>query len=150
MYGAGLALLLALQFADTLSSTLGKAIAYRATASESATAFLAILPTIFNRALVLSVPFAILLGLSRLQRDSELKAAFAAGIRPLSLVWPLLLPFTLVGALAFWNAGTVVPAGLDRWDKTWYSIFNVPEKIPTRDNYTYAPPGALYLSLIHI
>ena len=143
MYGAGLALLLALQFADTLSSTLGKAIAYRATASESATAFLAILPTIFNRALVLSVPFAILLGLSRLQRDSELKAAFAAGIRPLSLVWPLLLPFTLVGALAFWNAGTVVPAGLDRWDKTWYSIFNVPEKIPTRDNYTYAPPGAL-------
>lgn len=144
MYGAGLALLLALQVADTLSSTLGKALAYRATPTEGVTAFFAILPTIVNRSLVLAVPFAILLGLSRLQRDSELKAAFAAGIRPLSLVWPLLLPFALVGAVAFWNAGTVVPAGLDRWDRTWFGIFNMPEKIPTRDNYTYAPPGALY------
>ena len=144
MYGAGLALLLALQLADTLSSTLGKALAYHATASEGATAFFAILPTIVNRSLVLAVPFAILLGLSRLQRDSELKAAAAAGIRPLSLVWPLLLPFALVGAVAFWNAGTVVPAGLERWDRTWFGIFNMPEKIPTRDNYTYAPAGALY------
>ena len=144
MYGAGLALLLALQLADTLGSTLGQALAYRATAAEGVMAFFAILPTILNRALVLAVPFAILLGLSRLQRDSELKAALAAGVRPLSLVWPLLLPFTLVGVLAFWNAGTVVPAGLDRWDRTWFGIFNMPEKIPTRDNYTYAPPGALY------
>lgn len=144
MYGAGLALMFALQMADTLSSTVGKALSYHASAAEAGAAFLAILPSIVNRSLVLAVPFAILLGLSRLQKDSELKASLAAGVRPLSLALPLLLPFALVGLVAFWNAGTVVPAGLDKWDKTWYGIFGMSAPIPSRDNYTYAPPGALY------
>lgn len=144
MYAAGLALMFALQLADTLSSTVGQAFAYDASFAEATAAFFAILPTILNRSLVLAVPFAILLGLSRLQHDSEIKALLAAGVRPLGLVWPLLLPFSLVGLLAFWNAASVAPAGLDRWDRTWYGIIGLSAPIPTRTNYTYAPPGALY------
>lgn len=144
MYLAGLALFLILQMTDALSSTVGKALTYKATFAEAGTAFLGILPTFVNRSLVLAVPFGILLGLSRLQRDSEVKALLAAGVRPLSVVWPLLLPFALVGALAFVNAGSVVPAGLDRWDRTWYGIFGMATPIPSQDRYTYAPPGALY------
>jgi lipopolysaccharide export system permease protein len=144
MYLAGLALFLILQMTDALSSTVGKALTYKATFPETGAAFLGILPTFVNRSLVLAVPFGILLGLSRLQRDSEVKALLAAGVRPLSVIWPLLLPFALVGGVAFVNAGSVVPAGLDRWDRTWYGIFGMASPIPSQDRYTYAPPGALY------
>lgn len=143
-YAAGLALFLVLQLADILSTTVGLLLGYNATPLEALTAFGAFAPTILNRALVLAVPFAVLLAFGRLQGDSELKAMFAAGVRPLSLVWPLALPFVLVGLLAFVNAGYVVPAGLDRWDRAWYGIYGTTPPPPSQDNYTYAPPGALF------
>ena len=143
-YLAGVALFVILQMTDTLSTTVGKAMAYHATFAEAGTAFLSILPNVLNRSLVLAVPFAILLGLSRLQKDSEIKAMLAAGVRPLSVVWPLLLPCLLVGALVFWNAGSIVPAGLARWEQTWLTIYGSGTPLPSQDKYTYAPQGALY------
>lgn len=143
-YGAGVALFLILQMTDILSSTIGKLLIYHPPVSKALVAFLAYLPTILNRTLVLAVPFAILLALSRMQRDSEMKAILASGIRPLNLIWPLVLPFALVGVIAYFNAGTFVPAGLSNWDKAWFSIYNSPAPPPQQDRYTYAPPGALY------
>ncbi len=144
MYLLGLALFLILQMTDILSSAVGKVMTYHASFGQFLTALASMLPSILNRSLVLAVPFAILLGLSRLQKDSEVKALLAAGVRPLSVVWPLLLPCLLIGAVAFWNAGSVVPAGLANWEKTWYGIYGTGAPIPSQDRYTYAPQGALY------
>lgn len=144
LYAAGVALFLILQMTDVISGTIGKILTYHASAAQGAEALASQLPSILNRALVLSVPFAVLLGLSRLQRDSEVKAMLAAGVRPLSLVWPLALPAVLIGAVAFWNAGTLVPAGLTHWDRTWYGIFHMSQPIASQDRYTFAPQGALY------
>lgn len=144
MYAVGFGLMFALQMTDAISGTIGTALTYRASAAEGLTAFLALLPSFLNRCLVLAVPFAILLGLSRLQSDSEVKALLAGGVRPVSLVWPLLLPFGLAGLLAFWNASSIEPAGRERWDATWYGIYGMSTPVPSREGYTYAPAGALY------
>ncbi|WP_291431964.1 LptF/LptG family permease [Deinococcus sp.] len=143
-YAAGVALFLTLQMVDVLSSTVSKLLTYHPPLLKGAAAFLAILPTILNRALVLAVPFAILLAFSRMQRDSELKAISAGGVPPLRLVWPLALPFLAVAAVAFVNADRLVPAGLSAWDRAWFSIYDVPPPPPRQERYTYAPPGALY------
>lgn len=143
-YAAGVALFLTLQMTDVLSSTVGKLLIYHPPLAKAAAAFGAYLPTLLNRTLVLAVPFAILLAFSRMQRDSEMKAILASGIRPLSLIWPLMLPFALVGVLAFYNAGIFVPAGLSNWDKAWFNIYGITPPPPQQEKYTYAKPGALY------
>lgn len=144
-YAAGIALFMILQMADALSSTVANLISYRAPLEKAAFAFLSILPSFLNKALVLAVAFAILLAFSRMQQDSELKAISAGGIRPLNLVWPLALPFAVVGALAFFNADRLVPAGLDIWqNRAWYDIYGQGPPAPSQDTYTYAPAGALY------
>lgn len=144
MYLVGLALFMILQMTDVLAGTVGRALGAHATLGQFFTALLAYLPTILSKTLVVAVPFSILLALSRLQKDSEVKAIAAAGVRPLNLIWPLMLPFALVGALVFWNAGTLMPAGLEKWDATWRSIYNMGQPIPSQDRYTYAPQGGLY------
>ncbi len=143
-YIAGIFLFLTLQMVDVLSSTISNLLAYKPPLLKALAAFLAYLPTLVNRTLVLAVPFSILLTFSRMQRDNELKAIMSSGIKPLSLVWPLVLPFSVVGVLAFYNAGTLVPAGLKNWDAAWYSIYNRPASPPEQSKYTYAPAGALY------
>ncbi|ACO47361.1 LptF/LptG family permease [Deinococcus deserti] len=143
-YAAGAALFLTLQMTDVLSTTVAKLLTYDPPLWKAVAAFGAILPTILNRTLVLAVPFAILLAFSRMQRDSEFKAILAAGVRPLSLVWPLLAPFAVVGLIAGYNAGTLVPAGLKQWDRAWYRIYEQTPPPPTQEHYTFAPAGALY------
>ncbi|OOV14458.1 LptF/LptG family permease [Deinococcus sp. LM3] len=143
-YAAGVALFLTLQMVDVLSSTVSKLLTYQPPLLKGLSALLAITPTILNRALVLAVPFAILLAFSRMQRDSELKAISAGGVPPLRLVWPLTLPFLAVAAVAYVNADRLVPAGLASWDRAWYSIYDIPPPPPRQERYTYAPPGALY------
>ncbi|AIZ45747.1 permease [Deinococcus radiopugnans] len=143
-YLGGVALFLTLLMTDALSSTVGKLLVYHPPVTQALAAFLSILPQSLNKTLVLAVPFSILLAFSRMQRDNELKAVLASGIRPLSLVWPLALPFALVGVVAYFNAGTLVPAGLANWDRAWYTIYDQPPPPPQQEKYIYAPPGALY------
>lgn len=143
-YGAGVLLFVILQMTDILSSVVGNLLTYHPPLSKAAGAFLSLLPTVVNKTLVLAVAFAILLAFSRMQQDSELKAISASGVRPLSLIWPLTLPFALVAVLAFLNADRLVPAGLANWDRAWYQIYNTTPPPPRQEQYTYAPPGALY------
>lgn len=144
MYAVGFALFIVLQMTDVIASTVGQALRAHASFGQFAAALLAWFPTILTRALVVTVPFAILLAFSRLQKDSEFKAMSAAGIRPLNLILPLVLPFAVVGGLAYWNSGTLVPAGQVKWEQTWQGIFGNGAIIPSQDRYTYAPTGALY------
>lgn len=144
MYGLGLLLFMILQLTDVLSSTVGFAMRYHASAAQLGQSLLALAPDKLNRALVVAVPFAILLSLSRMQKDSEIKAILAAGVRPFSLIWPLVLPFALVGVLAFYNASSAVPAGWVRWYDLIYNMAGSSPPVASQDKYTYAPPGALF------
>ncbi|WP_081851586.1 LptF/LptG family permease [Deinococcus sp. RL] len=143
-YAAGVALFLILRSTDILSTSVGAFLTYGATPAQALAVFGALAPNTLNEALVLSVPFAVLLALGRMGGDSELKAAAAGGVRPLSLVWPLALPFALVAALAYWNAGYVAPAGLARFDAAWYDIYGGPQPAPTQENYTFASPDGFF------
>jgi lipopolysaccharide export system permease protein len=143
-YAAGVALFLILQLTDALSTSVGALLVYGATPLQTLSVFGALAPSVLNQSLVLAVPFAVLLAFGRMQGDSELKAMFAAGVRPLQLVWPLALPFALVGALAFVNAGYLVPGGLARWERAWFAIYDQIPPAPTQDNYTFATPGTLF------
>ncbi|WP_371810010.1 LptF/LptG family permease [Deinococcus sp. JMULE3] len=143
-YAAGVALFLALQLTDALSSTVANLITYKPAFGTAAAAFLSLAPSFLNRSLVLAVPFAILLALARMQSDNELKAISAGGVPPLRLVWPLALPFLLVAAVTYGNANQFAPQGMARWWNTWYGVYNMTPPPPEQLRYTYAPPGALY------
>ncbi len=143
-YLTGVALFMSLLMTNALSTTVDKLLTYHPPFGKALTAFLLILPDSLNKTLVMAVPFAILLTFSRMQSDNELKAILSSGVRPLSLVWPLTLPFVLVGVLAYFNAGTFVPAGLANWDRAWFNIYGIATPSPRQEKYTYAPPGALY------
>jgi len=63
------------------------------------------LPYFFHLSLPISVVFAVLLATGRLAKDSELKAAYTLGARPLELLVPLTLLGVLVGGISLVNNG---------------------------------------------
>jgi lipopolysaccharide export system permease protein len=67
------------------------------------------LPEMLSLALPLAMLFAVLMGLSRLTQDSELKAAIVSGIPPTRLVIPVLCIGVVVALVAFINAETIKP-----------------------------------------
>ncbi len=102
------------------------------------------IPEMLERALPLAVPFAVLIGLGRLARDSELKAVWASGVRPSSLLWPLLGLGLLVSAVTFLNDNLWLPSANASWEKVAYRVwYNSP---PPHDRvlYTSVVGGNLY------
>ncbi|GHG07891.1 permease [Deinococcus piscis] len=143
-YVMGFLLFVVLQMTDVISLTAGAFLDYNATPQQALSTLLYNFPTLLNRSLVLAVPFAVLLSFGRMQGDSEIKAMYAAGVRPLSLVWPLALPFLLVGALTFWNSGWVAPWANARWYDAWYDIYGMTPEPPTREMYAYSEGETLF------
>ena len=91
-YLLGVLLFVGLITTDLLSSLSGVLLARGTPWSEIAWLVVYRLPYTLGVALPLGLVFAILVGLARLVRDSELKAAYAGGVPPLSLLPPLLSP----------------------------------------------------------
>ena len=69
------------------------------------------LPEAFSRGLPLALLFAVLMSMTRLTQDSELKAAIVAGISPNRLTVPVLTVGALVAVLSFVNSEALVPRG---------------------------------------
>lgn len=69
------------------------------------------LPEAFSRGMPIALLFAVLLALSRLAQDSELKAAVLHGVSPTRLAVPVLLAGGLVAVLSFINEEAFVPRG---------------------------------------
>ncbi|WP_261663371.1 LptF/LptG family permease [Deinococcus sp. Marseille-Q6407] len=143
-YVMGFLLFVVLQMTDVISQTAGVFLNYHASPQQALSTLLYNLPTLLNRSLVLAVPFAVLLSFGRMQGDSEIKAMYASGVRPLSLVWPLALPFLVVGALTFWNSGWVAPWANARWYDAWYDIYGMTPQPPTKEMYAYSEGETLF------
>jgi lipopolysaccharide export system permease protein len=73
-----------------------------------------------------SLAITILIGLGRLAKDSELKAAYSAGVQPLRLAWPILLFALPVMVGMFFNTNYLQPVADARVLDTWYKIQGQP------------------------
>lgn len=67
------------------------------------------IPEGVSRGLPIALLFAVLLALSRLASDAEIKSMLAAGLSPLRLLWPVLGLSVVVAILSFANSETLVP-----------------------------------------
>ncbi len=145
LYLGGVLLFFILQMTDYLSGTVGAFLSYHTGVTKALTLLSYQLPNILNRCLVLAVPFALLLAFGRLAKDSELKAAYSGGVRPLNLLWPLLLPSLLVGAAVYANAGYLTPSGNAKYFRYFYTdIYNMAVPTPTTENYAHAENGNFF------
>ena len=145
LYLAGVALFFFLQMTDYVSSTVGVLLAYKTGLLKALTLLSYQLPFVLNRCLALAVPFAVLLAFGRLAKDSELKAAYAGGIRPLGLLWPLLLPALAVGAVVYVNAGYLTPSGQAKYIRYFYTdIYKQAVPTPTTEGYAHAEDGNFF------
>ncbi|WP_425145315.1 LptF/LptG family permease [Deinococcus sp.] len=143
-YLGGVLLFLTLQMTNALATTAGLLISYRVPLGQALTLFGNQVPGLLGRCLVLSVPFALLLAFGRLAKDSEFKAASAAGLPPLRLLTPLLLPALLIGGLVYYNAGWLTPAGQANWWNAWYGVYNQSPPPPSIEKYAYAQGQTFY------
>ncbi len=80
------------------------------------------IPDMMSRALPLAMLFAVLMGLSRLTQDSELKAAIVSGVPPTRLVFPVLAMGAVVALLAFINAETIKPRAFTEAQRVFKDI----------------------------
>lgn len=67
------------------------------------------IPEALSRGLPIALLFAVLLALSRLSSDGEIKAMMAGGLAPTRLLWPVLGLGAVVAVLSFVNGETLVP-----------------------------------------
>jgi lipopolysaccharide export system permease protein len=67
------------------------------------------LPEALSKGLPIALLFAVLMGLTRLTQDSELKAAITLGFSPVRMAFPVLLVGLTVTAIAFINQEAVTP-----------------------------------------
>ena len=81
------------------------------------------MPWFLHMSLPIAGVFAVLLVTGRWARDSELKAAYAAGVAPLQLLWPLLLFGLAVSFIALYNNGYLEPRGEIAYNRTVASFY---------------------------
>ncbi|BDG17189.1 LptF/LptG family permease [Thermus brockianus] len=112
----GVLLFVALLTFDLLSSLSGVLLSRGAGAADILRLVLFRLPWTLSLALPLGLVFALLVGLSRLIRGSELKAAYAGGVPPLALLRPLLLLSLALALLNLANLAEVRPRALEAYD----------------------------------
>lgn len=95
------------------------------------------LPWFLHLALPVATVFAVLLATGRLAKDSELKAAYALGARPLGLLLPLVAFGLGVGALTVLNNGWVEPAGERAYNRLVDSFFYTRPPAQVQSNVSF-------------
>jgi len=105
---AAICLLLSIDFLSVLARFL---VQQNASALDVGALLLYRTPWFLHLALPVGVVFAVLLAAGRMAKDSELKAAYAMGVAPAALLWPLLFLGLVVGVLSFVNNGFLEARG---------------------------------------
>ena len=99
------------------------------------------MPWFLHMSLPVAGVFAVLLATGRLARDSELKAAYAAGVPPLTLLRPLLGFGLLMSVLALYNNGVVEPIGQQAYDEVVASFYSQRPPAETQRDVSFAISG---------
>ncbi len=140
-YLLGVLLFIALITTDLLSSLSGVLLARGTPLADVLLLVLYRLPYTLGVALPLGLVFAILVGLARLVRDSELKAAYAGGVPPLSFLPPILALAAAVALLVFANSAWIKPEAQARFEKKLYQVYYGAAPSGVLYKQGYAPPG---------
>lgn len=82
------------------------------------------IPQFLSLLLAPSLAFCILVGLGRVARDSELKAVFASGVRPVVLLLPIVLFGLIVTGISWVNENIWRPNADAHFLKTYYAILH--------------------------
>ncbi|MCS7057638.1 MAG: LptF/LptG family permease [Meiothermus sp.] len=141
LYLLGVLLFVGLITFDLLSSLSGAFLRARTPVSEIATLVAYRVPHTLGIALPLGLVFALLVALARWIRQSELKAAYAAGVPPIRFIAPVLLLSALVGGVVFLNEGWIKPIAQERFEALQYKIYYGSEPSGVLTDRTYAPQG---------
>lgn len=107
LYLLGVATICLLLSVDLLSVLARFLVQNGATLPEVGSLLLYKVPWFLHLALPISVVFAVLLAGGRMAKDSELKAAYAGGVPPAALLWPIVAFGVVVGLISFVNNGFV-------------------------------------------
>jgi len=146
LFVAGLLLFVLLLCLDVLSTAAGASLKNQTSLETLVQYLLSYLPQVIHKALPLAIPFAVLIALGRLVKDSELKVAYGAGVRPLALLYPLSAFGLFISAVAFVNNAFVQPAAETLFKQAQYRVFYNSE-LPRYQNLyikTDAVTGALF------
>lgn len=140
-YLVGVLLFVGLIVSDLLNATSGALLRQNTSLADVLKLVLYYLPRTLGIALSFGLVFAILLALSRWIRLSELKAAFASGVHPFALVWPVLGLGSVVALLSFFVWGWLKPAAQVKFDALFNRIYGVGAPAGVLMDKLYAPPG---------
>lgn len=102
------------------------------------------LPFFLHLSLPVAAVFAVLLATGRLAKDSELKAAYASGIPPLSLLGPLLLFGLGISVVAVLNNGFLEPRGEIAQERLEASFYNARPASETQNDVSFRQPEGVY------
>lgn len=111
LYPLGVAAICLLLSIDLLSVLARFLVQQGATVPDVLALLLYRTPWFLHLGLPVAVVFAVLLAGGRMAKDSELKAAYAMGVAPATLLWPLVVFGLAVGALSFVNNGFLEARG---------------------------------------
>ena len=112
-------------------------IRYEASPATIGRIMLYTLPQFLHQAMPIAIVFAILLATGRLAKDSELKAAYSLGVRPLGLLVPLLFLGLVVSSVTLYNNGYLEPAATKIHDDIVESFFYDRPQAEAQDNVAF-------------
>jgi lipopolysaccharide export LptBFGC system permease protein LptF len=141
LYLLGVLLFVGLITFDLLSSLSGAFLRAKTPVTEIAQMVAYRVPYTLGIALPLGLVFALLVALARWIRQSELKAAYAAGVPPRSFIGPVLGLGLLVGAIGLFNEGWIKPIAQERFEALQYKIYYGSEPSGVLTERTYIPQG---------
>ncbi len=140
-YLLGTLLFIALITTDLLASLSGVFLRQGTPLGEILQIVLYRMPFTLGVALPLGLVFAILIGLARWVRDSELKAMYASGVSPLRLLPVLLGLSVVVAGVALFNAAWLKPEAQARYERLLYRVYYGTVPSGVLSNQAYAPAG---------
>ncbi len=140
LYVIGLLAIMLLLISDYCASTAGVVLRQHAPLGLFLESLLNYIPYRLSYALAPSVAWAVLVGLGRIAKDSELKAAFACGIKPISMLVPIILFGIVITLLGFWNSNYITPGASARWQSSFWRLYGASTTNNTQMLKSFADP----------
>ncbi|HEX7001514.1 MAG TPA: LptF/LptG family permease [Trueperaceae bacterium] len=146
LYLLGVATICLLQSVDLLSVLARFLVQNQASLADTGRLLLYKVPWFLHLGLPVAVVFAVLLACGRMAKDSELKAAYASGVSPASLFWPLVALGCVVGLLSLVNNGFLEPRGEAAYQAKVDEFLYVRPPSELQVNVAYAYEDGIYFA----
>jgi lipopolysaccharide export system permease protein len=145
LYLVGLVTILMLLMIDFFAFLAASFINYHTPIDVMFRALLDRMPFFLSYMIAPSLAFAVLVGLGRLAKDSELKAVYSSGVRPITLLAPILLVGVLATGFSWVNENIWRPVADQRFKTSYYAIWHSePPRVQALKSYASEDEQTLY------